>query len=277
MPQQRPRTLSHPLAAPTADDVRVALRPVTGADFAQVWAAVCGQAGLAPDCHLLSVPELVALTAAVAARPHPVGLVGIDLMTRVSTYRALLAHSGDHVAPVAADWQRAATEARLRGPAQPARAAAIAALDVFSVPGRHLLDTAARRAAEHFGAPIALVTVVLDGTQVFAGAHGLSGWLEQAGGTPVGWSFCATLVRTRAHYLVPDAVVDPLQRTNPLVTRDGIASYAGVPLLTSSGHVLGAHCLMSDQPRRWSAAEVGELQAMADDVVAGLERRHAGD
>lgn len=49
-----------------------------------------------------------------------------------------------------------------------------------------------------------------------------------------------------------------------------------MPLLTSSGHVLGAHCLVSDQPRRWSAAEVGELQQMADDVVAGLERRHAG-
>ena len=39
-------------------------------------------------------------------------------------------------------------------------------------------------AAERVGAPIGLLNVVLSGSQVIAGAHGLTGWLAEARATP---------------------------------------------------------------------------------------------
>lgn len=153
----------------------------------------------------------------------------------------------------------------------PERLAEIADLDVFRAEASARLDEYARRAAQRLGAPIGLVTIVLDGAQVLAGRHGLTGWLATAPGTPVEWSLCATTVRTRQQYVVPDAAADVEQRDNPLVTEDGIAAYAGAPLITSRGHVVGAHCVIGTAPREFSAAELEQLTQMADEVVAELE------
>ena len=152
-----------------------------------------------------------------------------------------------------------------------ARLAEIADLDLFSPGARAMLDAFARRAAERFDVPIGLVTVVLDGAQVLAGRHGLTGWLATAPGTPVEWSFCATSVRTRRPYVVPDASVDEVQKDNPLVTEDGISAYAGTPLITSRGHVIGSYCVIGTAARQFSADEVADLRRMADEVVAEIE------
>jgi GAF domain-containing protein len=153
------------------------------------------------------------------------------------------------------------------------RLAEIADLDPFAADTGPLLDEFARRAAERCGVRVGLVTIVLDGAQVLAGRHGLTGWLAAAPGTPVEWSFCATTVRTGRPYVVPDATVDATQQDNPLVTEDGVVAYAGAPLVTSRGHVLGACCVVGDEPRRFSAAELEDLRVMATEVVAVLEQR----
>ncbi len=114
----------------------------------------------------------------------------------------------------------------------------IADLDLFSDSARAKLDAFAARAAQRFDLPIGLVSIVLDSSQYLAGRHGVEGWIDDADGTPVEWSFCATTVRTRKQYVVTDAANDDVQKSNPLVTEDGIASYAGTPLVTSRGHVL---------------------------------------
>jgi GAF domain-containing protein len=147
----------------------------------------------------------------------------------------------------------------------------IADLDVFSAEAIARLDEYARRAAERLGTPIGLVTVVLDGAQVLAGRHGLTGWLAHAPGIPVEWSFCATTVRTRGQYVLPDTSADAVQRDNPLVTEEGVAAYAGTPLFTSRGHVVGAHCVIGTEPRAFTPAELELLAQMADEVVAEIE------
>ena len=152
------------------------------------------------------------------------------------------------------------------------RLAEIADLDLFSDAAQAKLDVFARRAAERFDLPIGLASIVLDSAQYFAGKHGLGGWLEETSGTPVEWSFCATTVRTRQQYVVPDAVVDPVTSSNPLVENDGVAAYAGTPLITSRGHVLGSYCVIGTQARDFTAAELAELQEMANEVVAEIEQ-----
>ncbi len=147
----------------------------------------------------------------------------------------------------------------------------IADLDLFSDDARAKLDAFAQRAAERFDLPIGLVSIVLDSSQYLAGRHGLEGWIDEAEGTPVEWSFCATTVRTREQYVVTDAVNDAVQKDNPLVTVDGIGSYAGTPLVTSRGHVLGSYCVIGTTARDFTAEDLAELQAMANDVVAEIE------
>jgi GAF domain-containing protein len=151
------------------------------------------------------------------------------------------------------------------------RLAEIADLDLFSEQAKATLDQFARRAAERFDLPIGLVTIVLNDAQFLAGTHGVTGWIAEAEGTPVEWSFCVTSVRTRQVYVVPDARIDEVQRDNPLVTIDGIGSYAGAPLITSRGHVLGNTCVIGATARDFTPEEIGELQRLADEVVAEIE------
>ena len=126
-----------------------------------------------------------------------------------------------------------------------ARLDEIAELGLLSEDVDPILDDVARRAASQMGLPVSLVSVVLDEALHVAAAHGIDGlWLGDTRGHPVEWSFCATSVRTRDAFVVENAAVDPVHATNPLVTQDGVRCYAGVPLVSSRGFVLGNLCVV---------------------------------
>jgi GAF domain-containing protein len=156
----------------------------------------------------------------------------------------------------------------------PDRLEEIASFDLFSAAATTRLDAFAQRLAATFDMPVALVTVVLDTAQVMVGSHGLYGWAAEVRGTPVEWSFCAEVVRRHGPYVLPDAAADAVQATNPLVTQDGVACYAGAPLITSNGHVLGSCCVLGGAPREFTADELGTLTRMADELAELLEREH---
>lgn len=138
------------------------------------------------------------------------------------------------------------------------------------------LQAEARAAAEHFGLPIGLVSVVLDDTQYFAAQHGLGDWMAAGRGTPVEWSFCRFAVATRQAFVVEDAHAHPLVADNPLVTYEGIRCYAGMPLVSSRGHALGSLCVIGAEPRAFSEADLAELRTRADRAVAHIESRARG-
>ncbi len=268
-----PRLAANGLDAPTGDDVRRALRRLPAHDAEAVWDRACDRAGVRRGAHLLDLDELERLGAALLEEPGEVGLVGRALTVRTRSYRSLAQREGDAPSrPV--DWGRQALELLLRSrPQDPERLREIARLDLFRPEVRERLDRACRELAARFGQDAGLVTLVLDGAQALAGSHGVGGWLAESGGTPVEWSLCATTVRTREAYVVPDLAEDLLQRANPLATdEDAVRCYAGAPLITSAGHVLGALCTIGGVPRDFCAADVAELQARADALVADLER-----
>ncbi|WP_430785583.1 GAF domain-containing protein [Actinoplanes sp. G11-F43] len=148
----------------------------------------------------------------------------------------------------------------------------IGALD-FDHPGlRAALDQITRRTADRTGLPMCLATLVMDTAQLITGSHGVSGmWLDEASGTPIEWSFCASVVRTRAPYVLGDAARDPVHATNPVVTVGGIRSYAGVPLVLE-GAVVGAHCLLSDRVHTFTDVDLAALSDGARDIVTVLYR-----
>ena len=147
----------------------------------------------------------------------------------------------------------------------------LASIDLDDPHLRAKLDAISARTAARLNLPIALATLVFDTAQIIAGSHGVGGWIAEAVGTPVEWSFCAHVVAGRRPYVVTDAATDPVQATNPLVTIDGIGSYAGVPL-TIDGHVLGGHCVADGQPHDFTEADLAELRAAADEITAVLQQ-----
>lgn len=155
----------------------------------------------------------------------------------------------------------------------PERLAEVARLGLDVSDGDATIDAALETAARTLGLPVALATVVLDDAQHFVAARGLSGWLADAGGTPIEWSFCRHAVADRAPFVVEDATRHPALASNPLVTEDGIRCYAGAPLVTSAGQAVGALCVIGHAPRTFSAEEIAQLEALAAGVVAHLERR----
>jgi len=135
------------------------------------------------------------------------------------------------------------------------------------------LTAMAAAAAAHFGLPIALVSIVLDEAQFIAAGHGLDGWVQEARGTPVEWSFCRYAVRTREPVVIENALHDARAVGNPVVAMDGVRCYAGVPLISANGHALGSFCVIGGEARTFSEPDLADLRAFATRALAHIEAR----
>jgi len=150
------------------------------------------------------------------------------------------------------------------------RLSRIAEIDLLNPELVARLDEISRRTMSRLGREASYVSIVLDSAQMILSSAGLSGWICHAGGTPVEWSFCGQTVALARTYVVPDATVDDVHKDSPLVTTDGTRSYAGVPLMTADGYVLGAHCVIDSNPHVFTDAEIVELQSAAEEIAAIL-------
>jgi GAF domain-containing protein len=147
-------------------------------------------------------------------------------------------------------------------------------LDLLSSDVDPILQEVAAEAASRLELPVSLISVVLDEALHVAGMHGPDGlWLGDTRGHPVEWSFCATSVRTRDAFVVENAETHPDHRDNPLVTQDGVRCYAGVPLISSRGFVLGNLCVVGLEQRSFSDGDVAVLRELADQAVRRIEAR----
>ena len=137
-----------------------------------------------------------------------------------------------------------------------------------------LLADIAAQASERLALPVGMISVVLDEALHVAASHGIDGlWLAETRGHPVEWSFCATSVRTRDAFVVENTTTHPYHQTNPLVTQDGVRCYAGVPLISSRGFVLGNLCVVGLETRSFSEDEMVFLRTLAAEAVAQIEGR----
>lgn len=152
------------------------------------------------------------------------------------------------------------------------RLADVARLGLDHETERSYLHDLVERAALELSTPFALIDVLLDDAQVFLDRVGpMPEWIREAGGTPLEWAFCGPLVRDRVARAVTDLADDPLFRNNPLVTIEGVRAYAGAPLISHTGQVLGGLCGLDLKPHVFGAGDLTRLQQLADEAVERLE------
>ena len=128
-------------------------------------------------------------------------------------------------------------------------------------------------AAEAAGCPTALVSLLDEDRQWFLARSGLD-----ATQTPRSMAFCEHVLRADAPLVVPDATADPRFVDNPLVTGSPhIRFYAGYPLRTPTGAVLGTLCVLdyTARPEGLTPAQDRMLTVLATQVMAQLELRRA--
>jgi len=143
-------------------------------------------------------------------------------------------------------------------------------LGVLDHPGDEHFNRLVRLASTVLETPIALISLVDGDRQWFLARHGL-----EASETPRQMAFCAHAIAGDETLVVPDAHQDPRFCTNPLVLEEPkIRFYAGTPLQSQAGHNLGTLCVIDQQPRHFSGAQVQLLQDLAQLVLRELELRH---
>jgi len=87
-------------------------------------------------------------------------------------------------------------------------------------------------------------------------------------------SFCTHAIQSTDPFVIRDATLDPRFANNPLVTGEPhIRSYAGIPLQTPEGYVVGTLCAIDQVPREFPDHEIGILSNFAKVIVSELELR----
>ncbi len=97
--------------------------------------------------------------------------------------------------------------------------------------------------------PIAVLSLVLEDRQWFKAHVGLGGEPLKNRGRRSPSRFAGVVdADTIGPLIVPDATRHPVFADNPLVLSGAVGSYAGAPLLTAQGDVLGTLCIIDTKP-----------------------------
>ncbi|HEX7335917.1 MAG TPA: PAS domain S-box protein [Gemmatimonadales bacterium] len=156
---------------------------------------------------------------------------------------------------------------------RPDRLAALRRTALLDTPPEEAFDRLSRMAARLLGTPVALISLVADDHQFFKSAIGLPEPWASHRTNPISFSFCGGVVSTGEPLVLEDARRHPLLRHNPVIRELGWISYAGVPLRTREGQVVGSFCVIDKTPRLWSERDVALLQDLAASVVTEIELR----
>ncbi|GAB3181017.1 GAF domain-containing protein [Telluribacter humicola] len=142
--------------------------------------------------------------------------------------------------------------------------------NIMDTPPDDELDELAQIASVIFNTPISLVSLVDEKRQWLKAKVGID--IEE---TPRQNSFCQHALHSPNEVLVVnDALDDERFKNNPLVLDSpNIRFYAGAPIETPQGAVLGTLCIIDDKPRCLSDFQKKALQLLAKKAMSLLERR----
>ena len=155
------------------------------------------------------------------------------------------------------------------------RLAALRSSGLLDTPAEEGFDRLTRLATKTLGVPVALVSLVDDNRQFFKSAVGLPEPWASTRETPLTYSFCQHVVNSGLPLIVSDARTHPLVCENLAVCEIGVMAYAGMPLITPDGHVLGSFCAIDVKPRHWSEHELSVLKDLAASATSEIHLKWA--
>jgi PAS domain S-box-containing protein len=149
------------------------------------------------------------------------------------------------------------------------RLAELGAYQILDTDPEAAFDGLVRAAAMIAGVPMSTVTLMDADRQWFKAQIGMA---SNEGERHT--SFCDHVVRSGDEMIVPDTSLDDRFAGNPLVLgQPNIAFYAGFPLESPSGAVLGTLCVIDDVPRVLTDEQLVLLRTLAEQVMAQLQLR----
>lgn len=177
-----------------------------------------------------------------------------------------------------AAWDGAAWQARLHASVgEPARLAATAATGLLDSKPDAAFDELTRLAAAVLGVPWVFVTMVDEHRSFWVSTAGidLDPDTGSYGENAVGDSFCQYVIAADGAVVIDDARVDPRSDQNPSIDSMGVVAWAGFPLRSTDGHVVGTFCAVDRAVRTWSGEDLTLLHALASAATSQLQLRAA--
>ncbi|MDP9840161.1 diguanylate cyclase (GGDEF)-like protein [Neorhizobium huautlense] len=147
------------------------------------------------------------------------------------------------------------------------RLAALEQLDVMDGPRDQGFDRFVRLIKEIYGIKIGIVSLIDAHRQWYQACDGLP-----FGEVPRDGSFCKHVVLAEEAIIVPDTTLDPRFSDHPAVTGDlHIRFYAGMPIKTKAGHVIGTLCAIHTEPRTFDDRDTDILRELAGAAMDRIE------
>jgi GAF domain-containing protein len=137
-------------------------------------------------------------------------------------------------------------------------------LDPFDGPVEDMFNRLANGLARSFDAPIALI---------LAGDEKECFWEAQCGlpESALSKSLCEQIVRSESVCVVADTQEEERFANDAFLKEQGIRFYAGAPLRSHEGQVVGTVCVLDTRPRQITDKQKQILAAVAESVVMAIE------
>ena len=157
----------------------------------------------------------------------------------------------------------------------PERLAAVRATGLLDTSADEAFDQLTRLAALLLGTPYAFVTLVDDRRSFWKSCTGVTSSDLADRQNTVEESFCQYVVASRQPVIIGDVAVDPLTADNPSIKSMGVAAWAGFPIFSTDGHVLGTFCVVDTKIRTWTDVDVQVLDTLSSAAGSELALREA--
>jgi len=152
------------------------------------------------------------------------------------------------------------------------RVAALERYQIFNAPKQEAFESIVGLASTIFHVPIAHISF-LDAEKEFVLANTGIG---EIGLISRGESLCALAILKQEVIVIENALIEPLLEKHPAVHGEfALRFYAGAPITTPDGHIIGTMCLVDKKPRTLTEHEKQILKDLAKVAMEQVELRRA--
>jgi phosphoserine phosphatase RsbU/P len=146
--------------------------------------------------------------------------------------------------------------------AEAKRLAAVVATGLLDTPPEAPFDRLTALAAAVLQTPFAQVTIVDDTRSYWKSCFGIDSQNPADRSDPIARSFCRHVVASGAAVVLSDVRLDARTKNNPWIEQ-GVRAWAGFPIRSLSGEIVGTFCVIDTVERVWSDTDLSALETLA--------------